>query len=135
MGQAPSTVDFTHCDREGMLTKLSEHLKKWRRRRFILKGADLYYFTPEQNIGPGVCPHGVINLANARAVKAADDKTKMDYSFSIQTPENTYYLYADSDVERQRWVAALSRVVTQRSNSFSFLPDKCSGNNYSSTAS
>jgi hypothetical protein len=48
-------------------------------------------------------PHGVINLRDCLTVKSAEDKTGKKHSFEVATPEQTYFMHADSDQEKDEW--------------------------------
>ncbi|CAE7941573.1 PH1, partial [Symbiodinium sp. KB8] len=74
-------------------------LKDWRRRYFKLIGNQLHFSkTPEE------APHGVIDLSSCLTVKSASDKTGKKYSFEVATPDQTFFMYADSEEEKDNWI-------------------------------
>ncbi|KAK8802254.1 hypothetical protein WA538_005162 [Blastocystis sp. DL] len=103
-------VDLSHPEFTGYLTKRSAWLKNWRRRYFILKG-DKLYFAKSTNVPP----HGVIDLSQCQTVKSADDKTKKKYSLEVTTLGETYYMYANSEKEKDEWIGAIGRAIVHSS--------------------
>lgn len=115
-GTAPASltrVDLSEPDFSGELTKRSKWLKDWRRRYFILKGNTLYF--SKSATGP---PHGEINLRECLTVKSAEDKTNKKHSFEVATPSETFFLYADSEKEKDDWVGALGRAIVRGSSAY-----------------
>eukprot|EP00696_Hemimastix_kukwesjijk_P004909 gnl/Hemi2/16278_TR5413_c0_g1_i1.p1 gnl/Hemi2/16278_TR5413_c0_g1~~gnl/Hemi2/16278_TR5413_c0_g1_i1.p1 ORF type:complete len:122 (+),score=26.63 gnl/Hemi2/16278_TR5413_c0_g1_i1:74-439(+) len=118
----PVSYDYSSPDKDGFLTKQSMYLKQWRRRRFILKGNQLFVFKPTARVSNTQPPHDVIDLSQARGVKGAEEKCSKANSFQLTTPQATYYMYADSEQEKQEWISALGRVIVH--NSRMFIPDE-----------
>ncbi|EFA85933.1 protein serine/threonine kinase [Heterostelium album PN500] len=88
---------------EGWLTKEGGGFKSWKRRWFILRGGDLSYFKSKGD----PTPLGVIHLNTVGHVKVSDRKKKNN-GFEVQTPSRTFYISADTDDERHRWIDVLS---------------------------
>lgn len=103
---------------EGYLYKRSQWLHEWRRRYFKLyvsksSGPRLYFAK-----SPTEAPHGVIDLRGCLTVKSADDKTGKQHSFEVATSEQVYWMYADSDAEKDEWVGQLGRAIVLASRSY-----------------
>ena len=88
-------------------------LKDWRKRYFVLKGNKLYF-----SKGINEAPHGVIDLSKCQTVKSADEKTHKKHSLEVSTSEQTYYMYADSEKDKDEWIGAIGRAIVHAS-----LPD------------
>ena len=85
----------------GWLTKEGGGFKSWKKRWFWLKDGCLHYSKTKN--GKDL---GVIRLENATHIKpdtAARPKKKN--VFEIPTPDRTYYLCADTQEDRDEWVA------------------------------
>lgn len=100
-------------DFEGYLTKRSAWLHEWRRRYFRLIGNCLYFSkdTTDQ-------PHGIIELKDCLTVKSCEDKTGKPHSFEVATPEQVYYMYAESDAEKDEWIGAIGKAIVRYSQSY-----------------
>ncbi|CBK20961.2 uncharacterized protein [Blastocystis hominis] len=83
-------------------------LKTWRKRFFILKGNKLYF-----SKGTREPPHGVIDLSRCQTVKSADEKTHKKHSIEVSTTEQTYYMYASSEKDKDEWIGAIGRAIVQ----------------------
>ena len=95
---------------EGFLTKQSHWLKEWRRRYFALHGDQLFFSSAK-----GGVPHGVIDLSQCLTIKSADDKTRRAHSFEIATPAETFFLFADSEAQKDEWIGAVGRAIVLHS--------------------
>eukprot|EP01138_Halocafeteria_seosinensis_P001721 gb/GECG01001764.1/.p1 GENE.gb/GECG01001764.1/~~gb/GECG01001764.1/.p1 ORF type:complete len:140 (+),score=21.35 gb/GECG01001764.1/:1-420(+) len=100
-------------DKEGWLTKQSHWLREWRRRYFVLMGNQLFF-----KKDPKDQPHGVINLTQCLTVKSAMEKTGKNHSFEVATPDQTYFMYADSETDKDDWIGAIGRAIVRYSNSY-----------------
>ena len=88
-------------------------LKEWRKRYFILKGNKLYFAqTPQKE------PHGVIDLSECLTVKSAEEKTSKKHSVEVATPDATYYMFADTEKEKDEWIGAIGRAIVRFSNAY-----------------
>lgn len=54
-------------------------------------------------------PHGVIDLKDCLTVKSADEKTGKPHSFEVATPEQVYFMFADSEAQKVTSGAGLQR--------------------------
>mmetsp|Transcript_35016 Transcript_35016/g.97749 ORF Transcript_35016/g.97749 Transcript_35016/m.97749 type:complete len:136 (-) Transcript_35016:33-440(-) len=107
-GAGDGAADFS-----GWLTKRSMWLKEWRRRFFVLKGNKLFFSKNETDEA-----HGTIDLRDCLTVKSAEEKTDKRHSFEVATPEATYYMFADSEKEKDEWIGAIGRAIVRFSNAF-----------------
>eukprot|EP00941_MAST-03F_sp_MAST-3F-sp1_P004024 g4024.t1 len=102
------------ADFSGWLTKRSMWLKEWRRRYFFLKGNQLYFAK-----GPTDQPHGKVDLHDCLTVKSAEEKTNKRHCFEVATPESTYYMFAETEKEKDDWIGAIGRAIVRYSNAYS----------------
>ena len=79
----------------------------------MLKGNKLYFTK-----GPDMDPHGVIDLSECLTVKSAEEKTNKKYCFEVATPEATYYMYAETEKEKDEWIGAIGRAIVRFSAAF-----------------
>ncbi len=98
---------------EGWLTKQSEWLKDWRRRYFFLKGSKLFFAK-----GEFTAPHGMIDLSQCMTVKSAELKAGKKNAIEVSTKEKTYYMFADTEKEKDEWIGAIGRSIVQSSSTF-----------------
>ncbi len=96
--------------KEGYLTKRSDWLWTWRRRYFKLVRNQLFFM-----VAPGDKPHGVIELRHCLTVKSAEDKTGKPHAFEIATPDKVFFLFADSDVEKDEWIGKIGKAIVDNS--------------------
>ena len=107
------THDTSHPSSEGWLTKQSEWLKDWRRRYFFLKGSKLFFAKGEFS-----APHGMIDLSTCMTVKSAELKAGKKNAIEVSTKEKTFYMYADTEKEKDEWIGAIGRSIVQSSATF-----------------
>ncbi len=62
-------------------------------------------------------PHGVIELAHCLTVKSAGEKTGKAHAFEVATPEEVFYMYADSDEEKDDWIGKIGKAIVDNSRS------------------
>ena len=84
---------------EGQLSKQSKWIKLWRTRYFTLSGNQLYFAASK-----GAQPHGVIDLKGCLTVKSAEEKCGKKPAFEVATPDQVYYMCADSEEEKDDWI-------------------------------
>ncbi len=109
--------------KEGYLTKRGKNFGGWKARFFVLRGTDLRYFE-----APGGAHLGTIKLVNAQIGKQSSSDTSAQgdedaenqyrHAFLILEPKRKdstslvkHVLCAESDRERDEWVAALLHYV------------------------
>lgn len=97
-------------DMEGWLYKQGCKYKKWNKRWFVLKGANLFYFKSPKDVRM----KGIINL---RGYKVVPDETIQPgkYSFKAQhEEERTFYFYTDLDTSMKSWISSLMKATISR---------------------
>lgn len=112
----PTTGEKFDCNNptsEGWLTKQSEWMKDWRRRYFMLKGSKLFFGKSES-----VAPHGMIDLSTCMTVKSAELKAGKKNAIDVSTRGQTFFMYADSEKEKDEWIGAIGRSIVQASATF-----------------
>ncbi|CAM9829556.1 unnamed protein product, partial [Ectocarpus fasciculatus] len=105
--------DISSPNFEGWLTKQSAWLKDWRKRYFILKGSKLYFAKTASSV-----PHGMIDLSQCMTVKSAELKAGKKNAIEVSTTDTTFYMYADSEKEKDDWIGAIGRSIVQASATF-----------------
>ncbi len=116
------SYDTTNPKNEGWLTKQSLWLKDWRRRYFILKGSKLFFSKGEFS-----APHGMIDLSTCMTVKSAELKAGKKNAIEVSTREQTFYMYADTEKEKDEWIGAIGRSIVQSSTTFTNEDDQHEG--------
>ena len=95
--------------REGYLTKLGRLRKTWKVRWFVLRNQSLSYYKAKQYQKP----IAILDMSSAKAVEYDNSKRK-DYSFRIELPRRTYFLYGNSAEDCQQWVDLLRSKLIQQ---------------------
>eukprot|EP01035_Chromulina_nebulosa_P017775 gene17775-23379_t len=111
--QTGQRYDTSNPTTEGWLTKQSAWLKDWRRRYFILKGSNLFFSKSENST-----PHGMVDLSKCMTVKSAELKAGKKNAIEVSTSDSTFYMYADSEKEKDEWIGAIGRAIVQSSMTF-----------------
>lgn len=62
--------------------------------------------------------HGSIDLRDCLTVKSAEDKTNKKFAFEIATREQVFYMYADSEKEKDEWIGAIGRAIVRSSPAY-----------------
>ena len=110
MGVSHDTRNPSH---QGWLTKQSAWLKDWRRRYFILKNSKLFFCKSEYS-----APHGMIDLATCMTVKSAELRAGKKNAIEVSTNETVFYMYADTEKEKDEWIGAIGRAIVQSSATY-----------------
>lgn len=99
--------------REGLLCKRGAIVKSWKMRIFALKGPLLTYHKPIK-VGNNLTKElGRIDLTVPQTdiyVPTESEMKKLKLRalcFAIRTPDRTYFVQANSDEDRQKWVASI----------------------------
>eukprot|EP00735_Rhodelphis_limneticus_P008517 TRINITY_DN2155_c0_g1::TRINITY_DN2155_c0_g1_i1::g.12753::m.12753 TRINITY_DN2155_c0_g1::TRINITY_DN2155_c0_g1_i1::g.12753 ORF type:complete len:456 (-),score=146.91,sp/P54644/KRAC_DICDI/44.54/1e-132,Pkinase/PF00069.20/1.9e-75,Pkinase_Tyr/PF07714.12/9.4e-36,PH/PF00169.24/1.3e-23,PH_11/PF15413.1/1.1e-08,PH_3/PF14593.1/1e-05,PH_3/PF14593.1/1.6e+02,Kinase-like/PF14531.1/19,Kinase-like/PF14531.1/3.4e-05,Pkinase_C/PF00433.19/1.4e-05,PH_9/PF15410.1/9.9e-05,PH_9/PF15410.1/4.6e+03,PH_8/PF15409.1/0.00068,PH len=88
---------------EGWLTKQGAVVKNWKRRWFVLKDKQLYYFKKPSDLEP----KGTVNLEDV-TIAHATHATKRQHCFGIYHPgRRSYFLQADTQDDMLLWVNAI----------------------------
>ena len=145
--------DISNPNFEGFLTKQSAWLKDWRKRLvqcknqlhwriisdfhffflyryFILKGSKLYFSKSQSAI-----PHGVIDLSQCMTVKSAELKAGKKNAIEVSTLDTTFFMFADTEKEKDDWIGAIGRSIVQASATFTNEDGKDAGNDSDSSNS
>lgn len=105
--------DTNNPTTEGFLHKQSMWLKAWRRRYFVLKGSKLFFANSELS-----APHGMIDLGSCQTVKSAELKAGKKNAIEVSTQDTTFFMYADTEKEKDEWIGAIGRAIVQASATF-----------------
>lgn len=97
----------------GYLTKRSQWLKEWRKRYVVLRQKKIYFMK-----SPTEQPHDQVNVNEIISIRSADDKTGKQHSFEITTSEASYFLFAETDKEKDSWIGAIGRAIVQLSKAY-----------------
>ena len=84
---------------EGKLIKWTNYFSGWKERIFTLKGPLLYYYYAQKEL-----PRGKVHLGLATIIN--DEKN--DY-FEVNTGSNIFFLKAENNEMREKWVRALTK--------------------------
>ena len=60
----------------------------------------------------------MMDLGTATTVKSADIKSGKQHSFEISTHEHMYFMYADSEKEKDDWIGSVGRAIVRSSGTF-----------------
>jgi len=105
-----SVASLTPADHEGWMTKQGGSVKSWKKRWFVLKGSQLFYFKTKKDTDLT----GVVELTKESFVRREDKKKK--YCFAVGTQKRIFYMYPDTQVEQDNWIKVLSQVVDKLKN-------------------
>jgi hypothetical protein len=95
-------------DHDGWLTKQGGSIKTWKRRWFVLKGRQLYYFKGQSDAEET----GLVELEPTSFVREEPAKSsKRKYMLSIGTQKRVFYMYSEVKSETDAWVAAINRSI------------------------
>jgi hypothetical protein len=51
--------------------------------------------------------HGVIDLQHCLTVKSAEEKTGKKHAFEVATPDQVFFMFADTDEEKDDWIGCV----------------------------
>ena len=113
----------------GFLTKMGGGTstlgrKNWKRRWMALKGGKLHYY-PSQAEKDEL---GVVDVQNCVDILSEDIPIKKDHAFAIETPKRTYFMYADTEEEREEWLEILGTVKGKTDEELAQMMDNASVN-------
>jgi len=96
-------------EHEGWMTKQGGSVKSWKRRWFILKGPNLYYFKASR---PETEMQGVIELTPTSFVKPQAKHGKSQaFAVGSQGQKRVFFMYADQDSESVSWMKSINAAI------------------------
>ena len=51
-------------------------------------------------------------------MKSAEDKVNKSYAFQAQTSEETYFMYAENEKDKDEWIGAIGKAIVRSSAAF-----------------
>ena len=63
-------------------------------------------------------PHGMIDLSICMTVKSAELKAGKKNAMEVSTADTMYYMFADSEKQKDEWIGAIGRAIVQSSSTF-----------------
>jgi len=96
-------------DHEGYLTKQGGSYKSWKRRLFVLKGTELYYFKNKKDTDMT----GVIHLSKESFVKREPNYYKKKNVFAVGTTTRVFFMFPDDNTpgDADAWIRAISNIL------------------------
>lgn len=94
--------------KEGFLEKQSRHLKRWKKRWFVLQDSTLYSFKKEKTYEN---PTEVVDLRVFSSVKSSEDYTNRINSFDVYSADMVFSMVAASETEKEDWIRAIGRAI------------------------
>lgn len=88
-------------------------IQAFRRRWFVLRSDEILYYKRKRDVQEV----GVIQLARLGSFASSIKPhlpLETPHGFAVITPDRTYYLGADTDSEREKWIYALQIFLSQR---------------------
>jgi len=105
---AETKVNITNPSKEGFLEKQSRHLKRWKKRWFVLQDSTLYSFKKEKTYDT---PTEVIDLRVFSSVKSSEDYTNRQHSFDVYSSDMVFSMVASNEAEKEDWIRAIGRAI------------------------
>ncbi|KAJ8308071.1 hypothetical protein KUTeg_012945 [Tegillarca granosa] len=99
-------------EKYGFLSKLGGKLKIWKRRWFVLRNGELFYYKSQHDVLHK--PQGSIKLDEQTSIV----HTKGELTFEITNSKKTYYFTADSLSETEKWIRMLQKYLKRQATSF-----------------
>jgi len=101
-------LEFRNPSKEGWLDKQSRHLKRWKKRWFVLQDSTLYSFKKEKVYD---VPTEIIDLRVFSSVKSSEDYTNRSHSFDVYSADMCFSMVAASENEKEDWIRAIGRAI------------------------
>jgi len=105
---AEKQIVVTNPSKEGFLEKQSRHLKRWKKRWFVLQDSTLYSFKKERVYE---VPTEIIDLRIFSSVKSSEDYTNRQHSFDVYSSDMVFSMVAGSEAEKEDWIRAIGRAI------------------------
>eukprot|EP00164_Ancoracysta_twista_P004323 GFYU01005826.1.p2 GENE.GFYU01005826.1~~GFYU01005826.1.p2 ORF type:complete len:181 (-),score=49.68 GFYU01005826.1:534-1076(-) len=93
----------------------------WQKRYFVLKGTLLRYYKEELDVDRGMPEKGLIDFAYVTDVAVSQYQTKKN-GIEITCMGRAYKLHADSQLDRAKWLEAISKVHQTKLRTHSTSP-------------
>eukprot|EP01129_Flabellula_baltica_P011370 TRINITY_DN4961_c0_g1_i1.p1 TRINITY_DN4961_c0_g1~~TRINITY_DN4961_c0_g1_i1.p1 ORF type:complete len:542 (+),score=112.55 TRINITY_DN4961_c0_g1_i1:59-1627(+) len=94
---------------EGFLYKLEKSItRSWKRRWVVLYDTSLYYFKTKPKKGKAEL-QGIVNLVHV--VVDGEDIENHPHSFTLTSPERSWYFQAEQALTKKEWLIAIAKVV------------------------
>lgn len=90
------------------MEKQSRHLKRWKKRWFVLQDSMLYSFKKEKCYD---VPTETIDLRVFSSVKSSEDYTNRTHSFDVYSSDMVFSMVAASENEKEDWIRAIGRAI------------------------
>lgn len=101
-----SALSIKDPDCHGFLHKRGNNIKTWRRRYCVLKACQLFYYGKMTH----TTAYGVMNLKGYEATIGHNKVGKFYLQANPPSSDKrTYYFFAESEGERERWLKALRK--------------------------
>jgi len=84
--------------KEGFLEKQSRHLKRWKKRWFVLQDSTLYSFKKKMVYD---IPTETIDLRVFSSVKSSEDYTNRTHSFDVYSADMVFSMVAGSENDKE----------------------------------
>jgi hypothetical protein len=94
--------------KEGWLEKQSRHLKRWRKRWFVLQDCTLYSYAQEKVYDT---PTEMIDLRVFCSVKSCEDVTLKEHSFVVYSSAAAFTMVAATEPDKEDWIRAIGRAI------------------------
>ncbi|XP_048339958.1 pleckstrin homology domain-containing family H member 1 isoform X2 [Sphaerodactylus townsendi] len=103
-------------EKSGYLLKMSNQVKTWKRRWFVLRNEQLMYYKSPSDI---ICkPQGLVDLnSSCQIIRGEGYQT-----FQLVTEKRTYFLTADSPNILEEWIHVLQNVIKVKVTSPTKVP-------------
>lgn len=104
---AISVASLSPPDKDGWLTKQGGSIKTWKRRWFVLKGQNIYYFKTNKD----TTLTGCIDLDPESFVKEEPAAKKKKNMFSVGTKKRIFFIAAESPEEMNSWIETIKSAI------------------------
>lgn len=102
-----SVAQLSPPDKDGWLTKQGGSIKTWKKRWFVLKGQQVYYFkSNKDNVVTGV-----IDLEPDSFVKEEPAAKKKKNMFSVGTKKRIFFIAAETPEDMTSWIEAIKTAI------------------------
>ncbi|CAG9331021.1 unnamed protein product [Blepharisma stoltei] len=102
---------FDTIIKEGRINKCSRFFKVWRRRWMVLTPHFLVLFKRQQAYRDK--PTEKIKLRDCSTVKSAEEETKKDFAFRIDSKDRVFFFSAQDANDKEAWIGSIGRVMVR----------------------